>query len=138
MYVFLCKPRSLSVSRELTVPCQYTKFQNPSVKINMEEKHSETCMHTSLFKREPRADSTLPIHRISKAISENKRGGETEETCMFTSFFKREPRTNSALPIHRISKARSENKHRGQNRTGKRASLPRSLSVSHKVSMKLH
>ena len=114
MYVFVCIPRSLSVSRELTVPCQYTKFQNPSVKINMEEKHSETCMHTSFFKREPRTDSTLPIHRTSKAISENKHGGETEETCMFTSFFKREPRTNSALPIHRISKARSENKHRGQ------------------------
>ena len=61
-----------------------------------------------------RTDSTLPIHRISKAISENKHEGETEETCMFTSFFKREPRTNNALPIHRISKARSENKHRGQ------------------------
>ena len=80
----------------------------------MEEKHRETCMHTSFFKREPRTDRTLPIHRISKAISENKHGVETEETCMFTSFFKREPRTNNALPIHRISKARSENKHRGQ------------------------
>ena len=55
-------------------------------------------MYTSFFKREPRTNSTLPIRRISEAISENKHGGETEETCMFTSFFKREPRTNSALP----------------------------------------
>ena len=86
MYVFVCIPRSLSVSRELTVPCQYTKFQNPSGKVNMEEKHSETCMHTSFFKREPRTDSTLPIHRISKAISENTHGGEMEETCMFTAY----------------------------------------------------
>ena len=86
MYVFVCIPRSLSVSRELTVPCQYTKFQNPSVKIDMEEKHSETCVHTSFFKREPRTDSTLLIHRISKAISENKHGGKTEETSTFNSF----------------------------------------------------
>ena len=66
-------------------------------------------MPTSFFKRERRTDGTLPIHRISKAISENKHGGETEET----SLFKREPRTNSALAIHRISRAMSENKHRG-------------------------
>ena len=78
MYVFVCIPRSLSVSRELTVPCQYTKFQNPSVKGNMEEKHSETCMHTSFFKREPRTDSALPIRRISKARSENKQQGQTQ------------------------------------------------------------
>ena len=112
MYVFVCIPCSLSVSRELTVPCRNTEFQNPPVKINMEEKHRETCMHTSFFKCEPRTDSALPIHQISKATSENKHGGETEETCMFTLFFKRELRTNSALPIHRISKAMSENKHR--------------------------
>ena len=35
-------------------------------------------MYTSFFKREPRTNSTLPIHRISNAISENKRGGERE------------------------------------------------------------
>ena len=137
MYLFVYIPRSLSVSRELTVPCQYTKFQNPSVKVNMEEKHSETCMHSSFFKREPRTDSTLPIHRISKAISENKHGRETEETCMFTSFFKREPRTNSALPIRR-TKARSENKHRGQTQGNVQVYLVLSLSVRHKVSMNLH
>ena len=33
-------------------------------------------MYTLIFKREP--NSTLPIQQISTAISENKRGGETE------------------------------------------------------------
>ena len=75
----VCIPRSLSVNRELTVRCQYTEFQTQSVKINMEEKERETCMFTSFFKREPKAYSTLPIHRISNAISENKQGGETKE-----------------------------------------------------------
>ena len=75
------------------------------------------CMHTSFFKHEPRTDGTQPIHRISKAISENKQGGETEETCMFTSFFKREPRTNSALPNYtefqkQGVKINTEDKHR--------------------------
>ena len=64
-----------SVSRELTVPCQYTEFDKQSVKINMEEKQRETCMFTLFFKHEPRTNSTLPIHRISKAISENKHQG---------------------------------------------------------------
>ena len=72
----------------------------------------------ALFKIEPAlfvynstfiTNSTLPIHPISKAISENKH----RETGMYTSFFKREPRTNSTLPIHQTSKAISENKHRG-------------------------
>ena len=67
MYVFVCIPRSLSVSRELTVPFQYTEFQKQSVKINMEEKHGETCMFTSFFKSEPRTNSALPIRPISKA-----------------------------------------------------------------------
>ena len=79
MYVFIYIPRSLSVSRELTVPCQYIKFQNPSVKVNMEEKHSEMCMFTSFFKREPRTNSALPIRRISKARSENKHRGQTRK-----------------------------------------------------------
>ena len=39
-------------------------------------------MYTSFFKREPRTDITLAIHRVSKAMSENKHGGETEETCI--------------------------------------------------------
>ena len=67
------------VSRELTVPCQYTAFQKQSVKINLEEKQRETRMFASFFKREPRTKSTLTIHRISKAVSENNHGGETEE-----------------------------------------------------------
>ena len=75
------------------------KHVQHAVKVNTEDKRRETCMYsyTSFSKREPRTDSALPIHRISKAISENKHGGETEESCMSTSFFKREPRTNSAL-----------------------------------------
>ena len=60
------------MSRELTVLCQYTEFQNQSVKINTEDKHREKCMYTSFFKREPRTNSTLPLHRISKSISGNK------------------------------------------------------------------
>ena len=75
----VCIPRYLSVNRELTVRCQYTEFQTQSVKINMEEKERETSMSTSFLKREPKAYSTLPIHRISNAISENKQGGETKE-----------------------------------------------------------
>ena len=46
----VCIPRSSSVSRELTVLCQYTEFQKQSVKINTEDKHWETCMYTSFFK----------------------------------------------------------------------------------------
>ena len=39
-------------------------------------------MYTSFFKREPRTNSTLPSHRISKAISENNHEGETgKRTC---------------------------------------------------------
>ena len=83
MYVFVCIPRSLSVSRELTVPCQYTKFQNPSGKVNMEEKHSETCMHTSFFKREPRTDTrSLSVSR------------ELTVPCQYTEFQKQSVKIN--------------------------------------------
>ena len=73
-------------------------------------------MYTS-FKREPTTNSTLPIHRISKAISENKHGGETDKTCMFSSLFKREPRTNSAECQYaefqkQVVKINTEDKHR--------------------------
>ena len=47
-------------------------------------------MFTSFFKPEPRTNTTLPIHRIPKAISENKHGGETKGN-VFTSFFERAP-----------------------------------------------
>ena len=52
-------------------------------------------MYTSFFKREPTTNSTLPIHRISKAISEiNKHGGETEGNVYVGV---------SREPIHRMS-----------------------------------
>ena len=70
--------------------------------------------YTSFFKREPRTNSTLPIHRISKAINENNHGEETEGNVHVSSFFQREPQTNSTLHIHRISKAISENNHGGE------------------------
>ena len=45
----VCIPRSLSVSRELTVPCQYTEFQKQSVKINMEEKYMKrACLRLTV------------------------------------------------------------------------------------------
>ena len=75
----VCIPRSLSVSRELTVPCQYTEFQKQSVKINMEEKQRKRAsLFTSFFKREPRTKSALPTRQISKARSENKHRGQTQ------------------------------------------------------------
>ena len=43
--------------------------------VNTEDKHWETCMYTSFFKRELRTNSTLPMRRISKSISENKHRG---------------------------------------------------------------
>ena len=87
----VCIHRSLIVSREVKVPCQYiretysvgreltivfqhTEFQKPS-NWNVEEKQRETCMFTSFFKRELRTNSTLPIHRILKVINENKQRG---------------------------------------------------------------
>ena len=75
----VCIPRSLSVSRELTVPSQYTELQKQSVKINMEEKQRKRAsLFISFFKREPRTNSALPIRRISKARSENKHRGQTQ------------------------------------------------------------
>ena len=51
---------------------------------------------------------------------------------------KREPRTSSALPIQYAEFQKQGVKITPSTNTGKRASLPRSLSVSHKVSMNLH
>ena len=93
-------------------------------------------MYTSLFKREPRTNSALLIHRISKAIGENKRGGETEGNvhvylvlssvsrelrvpCQYTEFLKQSVKINM------------EEKQR-------ETCLHRSLSVSHNVSMNLY
>ncbi|XP_044179322.1 rab5 GDP/GTP exchange factor-like [Acropora millepora] len=80
-----------SMSEEPTVPCQNTKFQNPSVKVKIEEKHSQTRMNTSFFKRRPRTNSALSMHGISKARSENKHRGQTKKR-KFTLSFKRKPR----------------------------------------------
>ena len=49
-----------------------------AVGLNTEDKHKEKNIYTSFFKGEPRTNSTLPIHWISKAIRKNKRGGEAE------------------------------------------------------------
>ena len=75
----LCSPSENRISL-VTMTCKFCKFVDSadsfdSAKINTEDKHWETCMYTSSFKREPRTNSTLPIHRISKAISENKHRG---------------------------------------------------------------
>ena len=80
-------PCSLSVSRELTVPCQYTEFQKPSVKINVEEKQIEgTCIFTLFFKREPRTNSTANTPNF-KTVSENKHGRETEGNGMHACLY---------------------------------------------------
>ena len=65
----MLQPRSLSVSCELTVLCQYTEFQKQSMKIDTEDKHWETWIYTSFFKREPRTNSTLPRLWISKQLT---------------------------------------------------------------------
>ena len=57
------------------------------------------------------------------------------ETGMFTSFFKHKPRTNSTCQYNEFQKQSMKiNMEEKQRETR----LPRSLSVSHKVSMNLH
>ena len=62
-----CLPRSLSVSQELTVLCQYTEFQKQWVKINTEDKHREMCKFTSFFKLEPQGKYE-PTLKFTKGI----------------------------------------------------------------------
>ena len=62
----VCIPRSLSVSRELTVLCQYAEFQKQGVKIKTEDKHRETCKFTSFFKREPQGNININIYKGHK------------------------------------------------------------------------
>ena len=95
MYVFVCIPRSLSASRELTVPCQYTEFQKQSAKINMEEKQRKRA---SL----PRSLSVNGELIVLCQYAEFQKQGvkiNTEdkhrETCKFTSFFKRKPQVKN-------------------------------------------
>ena len=53
----------------------FRRNKQHAVELNTEDKHKEKSMYTSFFKREPRTNSTLPIHPISKALSENKHWG---------------------------------------------------------------
>ena len=76
------------MSRELSIPCQDTKLQKQSAKMNTKDKHRETraCIPRSLSVSLKLTVAT----EFQKAVSENKHGGETEGK-VFTSFFKREP-----------------------------------------------
>ena len=89
--VVICIPRSLNMSRELSIPCQDTELQKQSAKMTTKDKHRETraCIPRSLSVS---LELTVPCQytEFQKAISENKHGGETEGN-VFTSFFKREP-----------------------------------------------
>ena len=126
------KQRETCMSRELTVLCQYTEFQKQSVKIGTKDKHRETCMYTLIFKwsltvpcqynkfqkqsvkinveEKQKFYSTDLFYLANREIWTIRQG---EKRACLPRSFKREPRTNSNLPIHRISKAISENKHRG-------------------------
>ena len=84
MYIsfFKCEPRTnipLPIHRisEATSENKHggETEENVHVYVNTADKHRETCMFTSFFKRELRTSSTLPIHRILKAISENEHRG---------------------------------------------------------------
>ena len=76
MYVFVCIPRSLSVSRELIMLCQYAEFQKQGVKINTEDKHRETCKFTSFFKSKPQGkyESTLTFTKGIRFTQKNFAG----------------------------------------------------------------
>ena len=100
MYVFVCIPHSLSESRQLTVPCQYTEFQKQSVKINMEEKQlDETCMFSSSlsvnreltvlckyaeFQKQGVKINTEDKHREACSFFKRKPQGKYESTLTFT------------------------------------------------------
>ena len=91
MYVLVCIPRSLSVSRELTVPCQYTKFQNPSVKINMEGKQRKrACLPRSLSVNRELTVLCQYTEFQKQGVKINTED-KHREMCKFTSFFKSEP-----------------------------------------------
>ena len=88
----VCIPRSLSVSRELTVPCQYTEFQKQSVKINMEaeKQKKRACLPRSLsVSREPTV--LCQYAEFQKQGVKINTEDKHKETCKFTSFIKREP-----------------------------------------------
>ena len=99
MYVFVCIPRSLSESRELTVPSQYTEFQKQSVEINMEEKQTKrACLARSLsvnreltvlcqyaeFQKQGVKINTEDKHREACSFFKRKPQGKYESTLTFT------------------------------------------------------
>jgi len=87
----VCIPHSLSVSRELTVPCQYTEFQKQSVKINMEEKQRKrACLPRSLSVNRELTVLCQYTEFQKQGVKINTED-KHRETCKFTSFFKREP-----------------------------------------------
>ena len=71
----------------------FRRNKQRAVELNPEDKHWETCMYTSFFKREPRTNSNLP--EFEKQSLKINVEGKQRETCMYTSFFKREPRTGN-------------------------------------------
>ena len=91
MYVFVCIPRSLSVSQELTVPCQYTEFQKQSVKINMEDKQMKrACLALSLSVNRELTVLCQYAEFQKQGVKINTED-KHREACKLTSFFKREP-----------------------------------------------
>ena len=87
----VCIARSLSVSRELTVPSQYTEFQKQSVKINMEEKQRKrACLPRSLNVNRELIVLCQYAEFQKQGVKINTED-KHRETCKFTSFFKREP-----------------------------------------------
>ena len=92
-------------------------------------------MFTSFFKHKPRTNSTCQYTEFQKQSVKLNMEEKQRETCMFTSFFKHEPRTNSTCQYNEFQKQSVKiNMEEKQRETR----LPRSLSVSHKVSRNLH
>ena len=87
----VCIPRSLSMSGELTVPCQYTEFQKQGVKINMEEKpRRRACLPRSLSVNRELTVLCQSTEFQKQGVKINTKDKHREK-CKFTSFFKREP-----------------------------------------------
>ena len=80
-----------TVSRELTVPCQYTELQKQSVKVNMEEKQMKrACLPRSLSLNR-KLIVLCQYTEFQKLGVKINTEDKHRETCKFTTFFKREP-----------------------------------------------
>ena len=76
------------MSQELTVPCQYTKFQKQAVKINMEEKQSKrACLPRSLSVSQE-LTVLCQYTKFQKQWVKINTKDKHREMCKFTSFFK--------------------------------------------------